>query len=137
VLDFVESYALNKFQLIHVFTANWSQEINADLERDKKMMNEADMLIVIDDSRSNRIKLLVNWAKESQIPIIKIDVETKKSQNYTEVLKIKLVNPSDKEEVKMKINQLEMAKDNAVNSGEFEMAAIIREKIRTIINRKQ
>jgi protein-arginine kinase activator protein McsA len=101
------------------------------------MMNEADMLIVIDDSRSNRIKLLVNWAKESQIPIIKIDVETKKSQNYTEVLKIKLVNPSDKEEVKMKINQLEMAKDNAVNSGEFEMAAIIREKIRTIINRKQ
>jgi hypothetical protein len=25
VLDFVESYALNKFHLIHEYAANWSQ----------------------------------------------------------------------------------------------------------------
>lgn len=133
-LDLVQEYALNKFHLIHVFAANWSKEINADLERDKKMMNEASMLIIIDDSRSNRIKLLYNWADEKQIPIYKILIEPNNSQDYIDVLKLKIVNPQDQAEIDFKINLLESSKEQAVNNRDFEMAAMIRDKIRSLLS---
>ena len=68
-IDLVQEYALNKFHLIHVLAADWSYSINADLERDRKMIKEAEILLVIDNSKSNRIKLLINWAEERQIKI--------------------------------------------------------------------
>jgi len=137
LLDFVQDYALNKFHLIHVLAADWSYSINADLERDRKMIKEAEILLVIDNSKSNRIKLLVNWAEERQIPIVKIDMESKDIQPYTDLLKFKIVDPLDQDELESKINQLELTKEHAMNNGEFEIAAIIRDKIRALINRNQ
>ena len=135
LLDFVQDYALNNFHLIHVLAADWSHSINADLERDRKMINEAEILLVIDNSKSNRIKLLVSWAEERQIPIIKIDEETKESESYTDVLNLKIIDPMDQVEIEYKINILEISKEQAINNGEFEMAAMIRDKIRMIANR--
>ena len=137
LLDFVQDYALNNFHLIHVLAADWSYSINADLERDRKMINEADIFLVIDNSKSNRIKLLVNWAEERQIPIVKIDLESKDIQRYTDTLKFKIVDPLDHDEIECKINILESSKELAINNGEFEIAAIIRDKIRALINRNQ
>ena len=136
LLDFVQDYALNNFHLIHILAADWNHSINADIERDGKMINEADLLLVIDNSKSNRIKLLVNWAEERQIPIVKIDLESKESKSYIDVLKLKIVDPLDQAEIESKINQLELTKEHAMNNGEFEIAAIIRDKIRALINRK-
>ena len=69
--------------------------------------------------------------------LLKIDEETKECESYTDVLNLKIIDPMDQDEIECKINILESSKELAINNGEFEMAAIIRGKIRALINRNQ
>ncbi len=133
--DFINQYCEEKYHSKHIYIADWQQHINADIVRDKRMIEDADILVVIDDKESNRIKLLTNWADEKNIFVKRVEVEPHQPCNYFEVLNLKIMDPLDKEEIQQKINQLELAKEHAMNNGDFEIAAIIRDKIRMIVNR--
>lgn len=115
-----------------IINADWSKELNADVERDKRLIAYSDELIVFDDGCTNRINLLKKWAKEKNIPVFSISITPSEPIDNTEILFKDLSHITDKNEINATIEKFEIAKEQAIKEGQFEMAAIIRDKIRIL-----
>ncbi len=128
IRDYVAKYYLDH----HFYIANWAKELNADLERDKRMIADADEIILFDDGCTNKINLLKLWAAEKNIPIHIIDILPIDAVKYTEILSKDLEQFQDKNDIHLAIEEFETAKEQAIKDGQYEMASIIRDKIRIL-----
>lgn len=113
-------------------SADWSKELNADTERDKRLIANADVVILFDDTCTNKINLLKRWAEEKNIPVYSVTILPNDSIKYTEVLAKELRHITDKNEITATIEEFEIAKEQAIKDAQYEMAAIIRDKIRIL-----
>jgi hypothetical protein len=114
------------------YIANWSKNTSADVERDKSLIANADELIVFDDGNSNKINLLKIWAKEKGIPVFSISIIPSNTVQYTDFLTKELSHITDKIEIRETIEEFAIAKEQAIKDAHYEVAAIIRDKIRIL-----
>lgn len=130
--DLVRDYASTNFLDHHCYISNWAKHKEADNERDKLMISEANELIVFDDGVTNRINLMKQWAIEENIPIHLIEIASTDSIKYAEIISKNLNHLEDPNELAIAVEEFEIAKEQAIKEGEFEMAAIIRHKIKML-----
>lgn len=128
IKEYAEKYYLDH----HFYIADWAKEINADLERDKRMIADADAIILFDDRCTNKIKLLNIWAKEKNIPVYIIEILPIATLRFSEIISKDLEQFQDKIEIEAAIEQFETAKEQAIKDGQYEVASLIRDKIRIL-----
>ncbi len=128
IRDYVEKYYLDH----HFYIADWAKEINVDLERDKRMIADADEIILFDDRCTNKIKLLNIWANEKNIPVYIIEILPIATLRFSEIIFKDLEQFQDKNEIIAAIEQFEAAKEQAIKDGQYEVASVIRDKIRIL-----
>jgi hypothetical protein len=128
IRDYVDKYYFD----YHFYIADWAKEINADLERDKRMIADADEIILFDDGCTNKIKLLKIWAIEKNMPVHIIEIVPIDTVKYTEIISKDLAQFQEKNEIAAAIEQFETAKEHAIKDGQYEVASLIRDKIRIL-----
>ncbi len=130
--NLIREYADNNGFEYEFYLADWSKEVNADLERDKRIISDADEIILFDDGCTNKINLLKQWAEEKNIHIFDISITPNDSVKYAEILAKELSHITNNNEIIAAIEEFEIAKEQAIKEAQYELAAILRDKLRIL-----